>query len=95
MAGDVAIFPHADAHRMSSHSGVLSEEDITPQVLNFIRSAPPDAGIPQIEYGRAGEAAHIVCGYLQCDQRFNPLIGSLPRVLLVVVSCGFRGDQVY
>jgi AraC family transcriptional regulator, alkane utilization regulator len=83
MAGDVAIFPHADAHRMSSHPGVLSEEDITPQVLNFIRSAPPDAGIPQIEYGRAGEAAHIVCGYLQCDQRFNPLIGSLPRVLLV------------
>jgi AraC family transcriptional regulator, alkane utilization regulator len=90
MVGDVVIFPHADAHLMSSHPHVPAEEDVTPQVLNFIGSAPPDAGIPQIEYGGAGEAAQIVCGYLQCDQRFNPLIGALPRVLLV---CAGRRDE--
>jgi AraC-like DNA-binding protein len=89
-AGDVVIFPHADAHQMSSHPGALADEDVTPQVLDFIRLAPPDAGIPQIEYGGEGEVAQIVCGYLQCDQRFNPLIGSLPRVLLV---CATRHDQ--
>jgi AraC-like DNA-binding protein len=88
-AGDVVIFPHADVHQMSSRPDVLAEADITSQVLDFIGSAPPDAGIPQIEYGREAEAAHIVCGYLQCDQRFNPLIGSLPRVLLV---CGGQHD---
>jgi AraC-like DNA-binding protein len=82
-AGDVVIFPHADAHRMSSHPDALPKVDVTPAVLNFIRSALPDEGIPQINSRRLGEAVHLVCGYLECDQRFNPLLGSLPPVLLV------------
>jgi AraC family transcriptional regulator, alkane utilization regulator len=82
-AGDVVIFPHADTHRMGSHADALLKTDVTSQVLTFIQSAPPDEGIPRIDFGKGSEVTQIVCGYLQCDQRFNPLIGSLPTVLLV------------
>lgn len=82
-AGDVVIFPHAGAHYMGSHLEPLPEVDVTPQLLNFIQSAPPDEGILRVDLGRGDEIAHFVCGYLECDQRFNPLLGSLPPVLLV------------
>jgi AraC family transcriptional regulator, alkane utilization regulator len=85
-AGDVVIFPHAEAHCMSSHADALPEIDVTQQVLSFIRSAPPDQGIPQLTFGKGSETVHFVCGYLQCDQLFNPLIGSLPAVLLVCAN---------
>jgi AraC family transcriptional regulator, alkane utilization regulator len=41
--------------------------------------------ILQLDYGGGGEATRFVCGFLHCDQRFNPLIGALPTMLCV---CG-------
>jgi len=40
------------------------------------------AGEPAVEV-RAGEAVHVVCGFLGTAQRGNPLIASLPRVLKI------------
>lgn len=76
-AGTVIVVPHGDAHVMSSRPDLspISIQSILPP------SAPED--IPHIEHGSGGEPARFLCGYLLCDQRFNPLIGALPRLLVV------------
>lgn len=76
-AGDVLIFPRGDPHVLGS---TLS---LHPTPLGALLPALPFEGIPLIEYGGGGLATRFVCGYLQCDQRFNPLIGTLPALLLV------------
>ncbi|NTU80883.1 MAG: AraC family transcriptional regulator [Chloroflexales bacterium] len=84
--GDVIIFPHADLHLLRSQAEALPEADITARVLGFLQSAPPDGHLPQLADGWGGVATHFLCGYLQCDQRFNPLLGALPPTLLVRVG---------
>lgn len=86
-AGDVVMFPHGDAHVVSSAPGMRGDSDfswfagaqVEPLPLrlayngrNFMRSAPPD---PDAD-------ATIVCGFLGCDlQPFNPLIAALPHLM--------------
>lgn len=86
-AGDVVMFPHGDAHVVSSAPGLRGSSDFgwfagaqvdqLPLRLaysgpNVLLSAPPD-----------GDAdTSIVCGFLGRDiQPFNPLIAALPRLL--------------
>jgi AraC-like DNA-binding protein len=76
-ARDVIIFPHGDAHVMSSHIGAR------PRPIGALLPSQPSEEIPQLDYGGGGEATRFVCGYLHCDQRFNPLIGALPTMLCV------------
>ena len=38
---------------------------------------------PQLSYGGGGRTSRFVCGYLNCDQRFSPLVESLPTLLVV------------
>lgn len=76
-AGDVIIFPRADQHMLGS---ALS---LRPQPMATLMPPGPLEGIAQIEAGRAGQATRFVCGFLHCDQRFNPLLGALPGLLLV------------
>jgi len=78
-AHDVIIFPHGDPHVMSSHVGAR------PRPLSALLPSQPSEEIPQLDFGGGGEATRFVCGYLHCDQRFNPLIGALPTMLIV---CG-------
>ncbi|RPI43285.1 MAG: AraC family transcriptional regulator, partial [Betaproteobacteria bacterium] len=86
-AGDVVMFPHGDAHVVSSTPGIRGKGDLswvssekidqlplrlTYNGQNVSRSASPE---------RSADAT-IVCGFLGCDlQPFNPLIASLPRLL--------------
>jgi AraC family transcriptional regulator, alkane utilization regulator len=74
-AGDVIIFPHGDAHVMSSHIGAK------PRPISALLPSQPSEEIPQLDYGGGGEATRFVCGFLHCDQRFNPLLGALPPML--------------
>ena len=76
-AGDVFIFPRADQHVIGS---ALS---IDPQPIAALLPAGPVEGIAQIEGGSVGQASRFVCGFLHCDQRFNPLVGTLPGLLVV------------
>jgi len=78
-ARDVIIFPHGDPHVMSSHIGAR------PRPISALLPSQPSEEIPQLDYGGGGEATRFVCGFLHCDQRFNPLIGALPTMLIV---CG-------
>jgi AraC-like DNA-binding protein len=78
-AGDVIVFPHGDAHVMSSSPRVQAEVDLEHYKV-------PNSQLPVTVHldGEAGAHTHLVCGFLGCDVRpFNPLIGALPRVLHV------------
>jgi AraC-like DNA-binding protein len=76
-AGDVVIFPRGDPHVMSSHAGVK------PLPIGSLLPSQPSEEIPRLDHGGGGEATRFVCGYLHCDQAFNPLIGALPTLLCV------------
>ena len=79
-AGDVIVFPHSDAHVMSSAPGMRGTPDIA-------RYRPPSDGqLPfTITMGDTRpDPAQFVCGFLGCDARpFNPLLAALPRVIVV------------
>lgn len=79
-AGDIIVFPHGDAHTMSSAPGMRG----TPDLALYRR--PSDGQLPfSMSMGHTQlDPSHIVCGYLGCDARpFNPLLNALPRVIHV------------
>ena len=77
-AGDVVVFPHGDAHAMSSAPGMHA----TPRIEVYRR--PDKEQLPfTISVGDSStESARFVCGFLGCDARpFNPLLAALPRAI--------------
>ena len=75
--GDVIVFPRGDQHTMRSHGAG------TPTPLASIFSPGGYDEPPQLSYGGGGRTSRFVCGYLNCDQRFSPLVEALPTMLLV------------
>lgn len=87
--GDIVMFPHGDAHVMSSAPGMsappgdadwvfATRNDPKPIPLAFHHGVfKPGFAMP------ADEAETVlVCGFVGCDLRpFNPLIAALPRLL--------------
>jgi AraC-like DNA-binding protein len=78
-AGDLIIFPQGDPHVVSSAPGMRAEPDLELHRRAAGAQLPfalrPDGG---------GERAALICGFLGCDARpFNPLLATLPRILLV------------
>ena len=70
---DVIVFPHGDAHLISSASGVKFNPNVnSTQLVRY----PSTARI-----GSSGPATtSFICGFLGCDRGpFNPLLASLPR----------------
>ena len=68
--GDVIVFPHGDAHVMSSDPKLRSDP------------ATPGRFPETVTLGEGDVTATFVCGFLGCDRRpFNPLVSTLPRQL--------------
>jgi AraC-like DNA-binding protein len=81
--GDVIVFPHGDAHVMSSAEGFLLEPK---------RNSAPERYPEPVLIGPDGARdTRFVCGFLGCDRRpFNPLLASLPRCLHASgIACGW------
>ena len=76
-AGDVIILPHGEPHTMCSHPRAKA----TPIDAVFSQGSP-DA-TPEVSFGGGGSKSRFICGYLNCDQRFNPLVAALPTMLVV------------
>ena len=79
-AGDIIVFPHGDAHMMSSAAGMRGAPDLA------LYRQPREGQLPfSMSVGSADpDPAHVVCGFLGCDARpFNPLLAALPRVIRV------------
>lgn len=82
-AGDIAIFPFADQHRV----GDPSLEHIVP--MHELMPPPPWTTLPVIRHGGGGTPTSMVCGYLYCDDLpFNPVLASLPPFIRVRPSGG-------
>ena len=86
-AGDVVMFPHGDAHVVSSSPGMRGNPD-----MSWLSSAKSDPLPLQIGFENqlpvypapvdCNVDTTFVCGFLGCDlQPFNPLIDALPRML--------------
>src|SRR5262245_35619031 len=71
-SGDVVIFPHGDPHKMGNGRSVQA----TPIGRLLPRGGSED--LLRLCHGGGGTTSRFICGYLHCDQRFNPLIGALP-----------------
>lgn len=81
-AGSIVVLPHGSAHEMTSRAGL----DARP-VAGLLARLPLDQ-VPHVEYGGGGAASRLVCGYLECEQRFTPLLGALPQLLLIQADGG-------
>jgi AraC-like DNA-binding protein len=82
--GDLIVFPHGDAHILSSAPGLRA----TPDLSMFARPTTP---LPLVyELGGGGpERARIICCFLGCDERpFNPLLAALPSVIHLSAAGG-------
>jgi len=86
-AGDTVVFPHGDAHRMTSAPGV-------PPATGGARLDEVLARRPrQLSYGGGGATTRLICGYLACDARLaRLLLGGLPPVVRVNVRGSNAGD---
>jgi len=77
-AGDVVAFPFGDPHAMGS-----GEPARVDSIVQLFPGPPPWREPPRLVYGGGGDATEIVCGFLHLDRGlFNPLLSSLPRVLI-------------
>ena len=85
--GDVVMFPHGNAHVVSSAPGLRGVADFSWSPGAAIDQLPvrisyKGANVQQTELPDPEAEAMIVCGFLGCDlQPFNPLIAALPRLL--------------
>jgi AraC-like DNA-binding protein len=79
IAGDAAVFPHGDAHLMTSEPGVAPAPGAR---LEAVLSRRPR----HVSYGGGGATTRLVCGYLACDARLaRMLLAGLPSLVRVSV----------
>ncbi len=76
-SGDVVVFLRGDPHTMRSYDPAI------PTPLTSIFSPGRYDEPPLLSYGGGGKTSRFVCGYLNCDQRFAPLVDGLPTILLI------------
>jgi len=93
--GDVLVFPHGDPYVMSIDAATGAGPDAA-EVLDFMKKmSAGQLPFVVVEDGGGPEPLHLVCGFLGCDVRpFNPLLGTLPRLLHVHRSAAAPGDSL-
>jgi AraC-like DNA-binding protein len=80
--GDIVMFPHGEAHRLTSDAARWHCAPADPAF--YAAAATSREPFTVLSIGGAGARAGFVCGYLGCDASpFNPLLGALPRMLIV------------
>jgi AraC-like DNA-binding protein len=85
--GDVVIFPHGDAHHMSSGKGA------TRPFPNYGITDKVKAGdLSPLQAGGGGEISRFVCGYMTCDPYLSrPILSGLPPVFKVNIRTDRSG----
>ena len=75
--GDVVVFPRGDQHVLLSDAGV------TPVPVKDIYPKVSAEHISIVRHGGGGAPTGLICGFLHSDQRFGPLLESLPTLLCI------------
>lgn len=86
-AGDVIILPHANTHVLASRPGVSARP------LSELLSHSTGEGILRVAHGAGNPTCRFICGFYHCDQRFNPLMGALPSLLVASGERGLRAPR--
>ena len=94
-AGDVLVFPRGDGYFMTlprQEQVMLKSE----RALTFMTGMAAGRLPLQVNDGGGGaERMGAVCGFLGCDVRpFNPLLATLPRLLLIKRAAGAPDDRL-
>jgi AraC-like DNA-binding protein len=76
-AGDVIVFPRGDQHILTSNP------KLSPVPIKDIYRKPSTDQIAVVQHGGGGDEDGFICGFLHSDQRFGPLLGSLPTALCI------------
>ena len=76
---DVVVFPHGESHTMRSDESA----GVRVTRMDSVFARPSHDALPQVTFGGGGPTSRFICGYLNCDQRFAPLLTALPTMLLV------------
>ena len=85
--GDIVMFPHGDAHVLSSAPGLEAQWVDANWIIShrqLDRPIPLDGLSGEVTIGLPTRSAetNVVCGFWGCDLRpFNPLIAQLPAML--------------
>lgn len=79
-AGEVVLLPRNDTHVLSSASG------LKPVDGHHLVRPSKTGGLADVVYGGGGEPTRMICGFLGCEDPYNPLIASLPRLLVIDVD---------
>lgn len=86
--GDVVIFPHGDAHQMSSGRGVAR-----PFPNYGIAAKIKSRDLSPLQAGGGGEISRFVCGYMTCDPYLSrPILSGLPAVFKVNIRTDRSGQ---
>jgi len=86
--GDVVIFPHGDAHHISSGKGSMR-----PPFPDYgINAKVKSRDLSPLQAGGGGVISRFVCGYMTCDPYLcRPILGGLPPVLKVNIRADRSG----
>jgi len=88
--GDLVLFPQGDAHVLASAPELRAERaehgiyfmPRPPQLPRAMDLSSPATHTARLQGG--GEQTTLICGFIGCDARpFNPLLASLPRMLVM------------
>jgi AraC-like DNA-binding protein len=81
-AGEIVLLPRNEAHTLGSG------RDLRPTPASELLLPSAGGGLARIVHGGGGAETHLVCGFLGTDDRFNPLIATLPALLKLDVRQG-------
>ena len=76
-AGEIALLPRNDAHIGASETGIVPVDGYS------LIEPSLDGGVARINYGGGGATTRLLCGFLGCEDSYNPLIAALPRLLRI------------
>lgn len=74
-AGEVIILPRNDPHLLASDPGLppVSPDDLV--------QVGENGGPATIHHGGGGPATRLICGFLGCEHRYQPVLAMLPATL--------------
>jgi AraC-like DNA-binding protein len=87
-SGDIVIFPHADAHHISSGKGA-----VRPFPDYGINAKIKAHDLSPLQAGGGGKISRLVCGYMSCDPHVcRPIFTGLPAVFKVNIRSDRSGQ---
>jgi AraC-like DNA-binding protein len=86
--GDIVIFPHGDAHHMSSGKGA-----VRPFPNYGVGAKIKARDLSPLRAGGGGEISRFVCGHMTCDPYLSrPILSGLPPVFKVNIRSDRSGQ---